>query len=364
MIVLRYATAWLAVVSGCHAARAGDTDTPLPALVTPTPTATPTAPQTPTLTATPTATLTATDAFPFGPATPIGHYTCPTLQRGGPFHSFLAPADTRVAFVNGDDWLAIVNRSPTGALAPDYAPTDLVDLKDGRARTAAECGSQRECLRRDAAMALHAMFDAMRAEGIEGRVQSAFRGFGTQCWVFDSWARQARGGFCEATEQSALPGHSQHQLGTDARRIHQGVDGRRSSNGPGGLSRRLRVHAWRHLARRLRLAVRVRGLLSIHPDDRKGASRCATRTDRPVPIDPKTGYKSEPWHVRYIGVDAAARYHDAWLESRPGSPDEIAPGTMASRRTRPPRRHRASGVRRLSMRRVCHSRKRRNPRAV
>jgi D-alanyl-D-alanine carboxypeptidase len=235
----------------------------------------------------------------------------------------LAPADTRVAFVNGDDWLAIVNRSPTGALAPDYAPTDLVDLKDGRARTAAECGSQRECLRRDAAMALHAMFDAMRAEGIEGRVQSAFRGFGTQCWVFDSWARQARGGFCEATEQSALPGHSQHQLGTtldvftkewtdDGTRTGRGVfrDGFGCTRGGTWLD----DFAWRF------------GFVvpyPIHPDDRKDASRCATRTDRPVPIDPKTGYKSEAWHVRYIGVDGAARYHDAWLESRPGSPDEI-----------------------------------------
>ncbi len=245
------------------------------------------------------------------------------MQRGGPFRSFLASADTRVAFVDGDDWLALVNRSPTGALAPDYAPSDLVDLNDGKHHAASECGAQRECMRQDAAAALHRMFDAMRAEGIEGRVQSAFRAFSTQCWVFESWAHQARGGFCEATEQSALPGHSQHQLGTtldvftkewadEGARTGRGVfrDGFGCTRG----GKWLDESAWRF------------GFVvpyPIHPDDRKDASRCAARVDRPVPIDPKTGYKSEPWHVRYIGVDAAARYHQAWLTSGPGTPDEI-----------------------------------------
>ena len=38
------------------------------------------------------------------------------------FRSFLAAADTRVAFVDGDDLLALVNRSPTGALPPVVRP--------------------------------------------------------------------------------------------------------------------------------------------------------------------------------------------------------------------------------------------------
>src|SRR5208283_4948759 len=61
----------------------------------------------------------------------------------------------------------------------------------------------------------------------------------------------------------------------------------------------------------------------IDPDDRKDGSRCQPRADRIVPIDPKTGYKHEPWHIRFVGMDAAARYHDAWLASIPGSPGEI-----------------------------------------
>src|ERR1019366_3029488 len=61
----------------------------------------------------------------------------------------------------------------------------------------------------------------------------------------------------------------------------------------------------------------------IHPDDRKDGSRCEVRRDHAVPVDPKTGYKNEPWHLRFIGVDAAARYRDAWLASGPGTFDEI-----------------------------------------
>jgi hypothetical protein len=137
-------------------------------------------------------TSTPTSSTPFGSPTAIPRYTCPFVQRGGPLRSFLAAADTQVAFVDGDDWLALVNRSPAGALPPAYAPTDLVDLGNGATRTPAACESAHDCLRRDAANALRVMLDQMRAEGIKGRVESAYRGFSTQCWVFASWASCAR----------------------------------------------------------------------------------------------------------------------------------------------------------------------------
>ncbi len=259
----------------------------------------------------------------FGPATAIPRYSCPVIQHGGAFRSFLAGGDTRFAFVDGNDALALVNRSPTGALAPAYAPSDLVDLRDGHARTPGECDSARECLRRDASTALKAMLAAMRVEKIPGHVVSTFRGFGTQCWVFANWASKARGGFCEATAQSALPGHSQHQLGTTvdlftaewAERGNQTGEGVfRNGFGCTTGGKWLDESAWKF------------GFVlpyPIHPDDRKDGSRCEARRDRPVPINSKTGYKNEPWHLRFIGVDAAARYHAAWLASGPGTPDEI-----------------------------------------
>jgi len=248
----------------------------------------------------------------------IPKYSCPIVLPGGPFRSFLALADTRTAFVDGDDWLALVNRSPTGALPPSYAPSDLVDLHDLSPRQAWECESAHACLRRATAGALKRMLGAMRLEGMQGRVESAFRAFGTQCWVFGGWAQKAKAGFCEATTQSALPGHSQHQLGTT-------VDlftGDWASQGPvfrdgfgctpGG--RWLDANAWRS------------GFVvsyPIDPDDRKDGSRCAARWDHAVPVDPKTGYKHEPWHLRFVGEGEAAAFHEAWLDSEPGSPGEI-----------------------------------------
>ncbi|MDP9036272.1 MAG: M15 family metallopeptidase, partial [Myxococcota bacterium] len=261
--------------------------------------------------------------FPFGPPSRIAHYTCGNVVSGGAFRFYLAAADTRVAYVDGDDLLALVNRSPTGALPPTYAPSDLIDLHDGSSRSAAACESARMCLRRDAAAALNRMLAQMKIDGVEGRVQSAFRGFATQCWVFASWAHQARGGFCEATAQSALPGHSQHQLGTTLDLFTTDWVERGAQAGQGvfrngfGCTRGgkwLDENAWSY------------GFVvsyPIHPDDRRDGSRCLERTDHPVPIDPKTGYKHEPWHVRFIGMDAATEYHEAWLKSAPGTPAEI-----------------------------------------
>jgi D-alanyl-D-alanine carboxypeptidase len=256
--------------------------------------------------------------FPFGSPSPIPTYACPLVLPGGPFRRFLSPADAHVSFVDGDDLLALVNRSPTGALSPDYAPRDLVDIRDLSPRSPGECDGAHTCLRHDAAVALHAMLDAMKAAGTPGRVESAFRGFRTQCWVFGGWAGKAHGGFCEATTQSALPGHSQHQLGTtvDMFTSDWAAMGSVFRDGfgctPGG--RWLDDNAWTY------------GFVlpyPIDPDDRKDGSRCATRWDHAVPIDPKTGYKHEPWHLRFVGKGAAARLHAAWTASGPGTPDEI-----------------------------------------
>jgi D-alanyl-D-alanine carboxypeptidase len=260
---------------------------------------------------------------PFGSPVPIPQYTCPVVLRAPGHRAFLATADTQVAFVDGDDPLALANRSPTGALPPGYAPSDLVEIRTGRPRSAAACESSHACLRRDAAAALNGMLAEMRKDDVAADVTSAFRGFGTQCWVFASWSNKARGGFCEATQQSALPGHSQHQLGTtiDLFTTAWAEEGARTGGGvfrngfgcsPGG--RWLDENSWRF------------GYVlpyPIHPDDRNRGSRCEPRHDRPQAINAKTGYMQEPWHLRFVGTEAAARYHDAWLASGPGSPDEI-----------------------------------------
>lgn len=229
----------------------------------------------------------------------------------------IAEEDLVTSFVDGDDLLAIVNRSPTGALAPDWAPSDMVDIRSGEPATASAC-EKVPCLRKDAAAALGELMAEMKRLGFPGKVESAFRSYGFQCGTFNNWARKSS--FCEATEQSALPGHSQHQLGTTVdlfteewAKDEAGVF--RAGFGCTPAGRWIREHATEF------------GFVMpypIHPDDRHPKQSCVVRWDIPVNINPRTGYRYEHWHIRYVGKDAAARFDKAWKESAPGTPGEIS----------------------------------------
>lgn len=248
---------------------------------------------------------------PFGLARTASRAGC-----GGLFEKQVSSTDVRTSFVSGDDLFALVNRSPTGQLPLDYAPTDLVDLRSGKPLTAAEC-EKVQCLRKDAAGALGELLAAMKTQGFPGKVESAFRSYANQCGTFLNWAR--KGSFCEATEQSALPGHSQHQLGTTVdlfseewAKDERGVFREGFGCTPAG--KFLQEHAWDH------------GFVMpypLHPDDRHPKQRCVARWDIPVNINPRTGYRFEHWHVRYVGKEAALEFKRAWEASGPGTPNEL-----------------------------------------
>jgi D-alanyl-D-alanine carboxypeptidase len=228
----------------------------------------------------------------------------------------VSKADLETSFVDGDDLLAIVNRSPSGQLAPDYAPSDLIDVQSKKPLPASEC-DKFLCLRKEAAAALDELLVRMKAEGFPGHVESAFRSYGAQCGTFGNWAR--KGGFCDATEQSALPGHSQHQLGTtvDLFTEEWAEDPRgvfREGFGCTPAGRFLREHATE-----LGFVMPY----PIHPDDRHPRQKCVVRWDIPININPRTGYRFEHWHIRYVGKDAAARFKAAFDASTPGKPSEI-----------------------------------------
>lgn len=242
---------------------------------------------------------------------------CSGLLRGR--HS-LARSDLLApeGLVDGDDLLARVNRSPAGALPADYAPSDLVDIATMRPARAEACVPPRkQCLRAEAAEAYRSLARAMRDAGLEPRVVSAFRSYRVQCATFSRWAQ--RDGFCRAATSSALPGHSQHQLGTtiDVFTRDWLAGGARFREGfgcsPGG--RFLAAHAHEH------------GFVlpyPLHPDYRREGSDCRGREEGDeARIDPRTGYRYEPWHLRYIGRENAMRFHRGWLASGPGTPGEL-----------------------------------------
>lgn len=256
-------------------------------------------------------------AAPANPDEPYGHAHLSTRAGCsilGDRH--VSDPDVKTSFVDGDDLLAIVNRSPTGQLAPDYAPRDLVDIRNGKALPASEC-EKYQCLRTEAAGALGDLLAEMKKQGFPGKVESAFRSYGAQCGTFGNWARKST--FCEATEQSALPGHSQHQLGTtvDLFTEEWASDPRgvfREGFGCTPAGKFLQEHATDF------------GFVMpypLHPDDRHPRQKCAARWDIDVNINPRTGYRFEHWHIRYVGKEPAARFRQALSASGVGKPSEL-----------------------------------------
>jgi len=157
----------------------------------------------------------------------------------------------------------------------DVVPDDLV--------IAGVASANAPVLRAQAARALEEMFAVARTEGGGSMlVQSAYRSYTTQVSVYDGWV--SRLGAERADLQSARPGHSEHQTGL-------AVDISPSPTtcvlqacfGTTAQGRWLAANAWRF------------GFVLRYPE-----------TETAV-----TGYTYEPWHFRFVGPEAARRYHDA-----------------------------------------------------
>lgn len=253
------------------------------------------------------------------PPRPSQVQPCGTLSHGDRDGRWIHTSDVLppFGFVDGDDLLTIVNRSPRFVLSPEYAPTDLVDIESGAPHTAAECVPRvAQCLRREAAEALRLLLEQMSAAGYPGHVHSAFRSFDRQCEVFRDWSRTAGQSFCRATTSSAIAGHSQHQLGTAVDLFTQQWANAGQMMRPGfgctPAGRWIADHAWEF------------GYVLPYPialEERAEGTTCRHRAEDI--IDPRTGYSYEPWHLRYIGTESAARFRRAWEASGPGSASEI-----------------------------------------
>ena len=251
-----------------------------------------------------------------GPMRRVDKGICGALGHAAARHR-IAEVDLRSSFVDGEDPLALANRSPTGALAPDFAPKDLVDIRTLAPPTNGKGCEAVQCLRKDAAVALRAMMDEMAKQGFPGKVESAYRSYANQCGTFQNWVR--KGDFCSATEQSALPGHSQHQLGTtvDLFTEEWAKDPRgvfRENFGCTPAGKWLQGHSWEF------------GFVMpypIHPDDEHPKQKCVTRWDIPIGINPRTGYRYEHWHYRFVGKDLASEFHADYTKSDPALPTAI-----------------------------------------
>jgi len=164
---------------------------------------------------------------------------------------------------------------PLHRLPASYVPRDLTWITP-QALPSAKGVFQ---LRRDAAEALRAMLLAAREADVRMRIISAYRSYATQSTTFAYWV--AKSGLQLARKYSALPGHSEHQLGTsvDLATVGAGVPWGSATFATSPTGVWLGENAYKY------------GFVRSYP---AGAKRVALSC-----------YGSEPWHWRYVGLNLA-----------------------------------------------------------
>lgn len=168
-----------------------------------------------------------------------------------------------------DDLCLIVNKY--FRLPDDYAPTDLVEV-DGRVmgKVTAEAYVQ--------------MRDTAKAEGFSVSVSSAYRSIADQQAIYAKFLAE-EGSVEEVDKTCARPGHSEHHTG-----LAIDVQGRI----PGGHN----IVGTPEAAWVKENCHRFGFILRYQPE-----------------IVDVTGYASEPWHLRYVGVDISTDMKDRGIKS-------------------------------------------------
>ena len=168
-----------------------------------------------------------------------------------------------------NDLLVLVNKQY--ALPSTYQPPDLVYLADFGIPTSSSGLEVRAIIIAD----LQRLFADAKRDGISLVVVSPYRSYATQELLHNNYVQSE--GETAADASSALPGHSQHQLGTA---IDFGTNS--DSNLDEGFGN---TAAGEWLAKNAYLY----GFYIAYPANSESI----------------TGYEFEPWHYRYIGVQNA-----------------------------------------------------------
>lgn len=180
--------------------------------------------------------------------------------------------------IQNPDMLAPVDK--TYRLPSTYVPPNLQQAPSGITAP----GFSPQSLRGEALQALQRMLSDAAEEGYDIRVRSGYRSYEEQVATFQYWVDQL--GYEEALQVSAMPGHSEHQLGTTADLTTAEVDwGLVQQFGDTAAGRWLETNAHRY------------GFALSYPQG----------------LSDVTGYSYEPWHFRYITPDVAADWKASGL---------------------------------------------------
>ncbi|GMK39908.1 putative carboxypeptidase YodJ [Paenibacillus sp. CCS19] len=160
-------------------------------------------------------------------------------------------------------------------LPSSYTPSDLVYPN---VQFLSNEQTEKRKMRREAAKALERLFDGARKDGVHLSGVSAYRSYSTQKWLFQHYVN--RDGYAAAVKYSAIPGTSEHQTG-----LAIDVSGEDGKCAVSSCFADTKEAKWlsKHSAEY--------GFIVRYPKGKESI----------------TGYKYEPWHIRYIGPAAMAK---------------------------------------------------------
>lgn len=177
-----------------------------------------------------------------------------------------------------DDWLLLVNK--THPLSKDYVPRDMIRIK----YCVGDHAESMRYMRELPAEHFHEMIEAAAAAGYEIGIRTAYRSYEQQYNIF--WNYVAQDGEEAANKYSARPGQSEHQTGLCADVTSPSVEYKLTTEygqTPEGKWLSENAHYYGFIIR------------------------------YPLGKEEITGYQYEPWHVRYVGEEAAAQIHEKEL---------------------------------------------------
>ncbi len=197
----------------------------------------------------------------------------PDLQLEAKYWNVIEVRNGQKVIMNPDNILVLVNKEQS--LPSGYKPADLVVPRVPF--SFADPNAEKRRMRAEAAAALEEMFAAARRDGIELVAVSAYRSYERQKAIFAEEVRQK--GEKKAVQAVAHPGQSEHQTGLAVDISSRSV-GCQLTEAFGATKEGQWVAAHAH----------EYGFIIRYPKGKEAV----------------TGYKYEPWHLRYVGRKAAA----------------------------------------------------------
>jgi len=162
-------------------------------------------------------------------------------------------------------WVIANKNRPLNPLT--YSPSDLVEV-----------GNNQQ-MRTEAATALTTLIAGAKAEGLTIQALSGYRSYSKQVTVYNN--EVSKYGQAVADSESAKPGYSEHQTGL-AVDVGGGGCGIEDCFGETAEGKWLALNAYRY------------GFIVRYTAEKQSI----------------TGYRAEPWHIRYIGTELSNEMHE------------------------------------------------------